>query len=170
MGRGVVPARIPRKLLLFDDHARVKYVSYRSVPISLDRLAELSELRFRDVWLSRRIWKCVPLALGLLAPGLYLRRDDGWAYFFNVRDRDELVRLAADEEATVEARAGAEWGLGRIAVAIEARRPGSPQEEAHDALAAADITRFLERRDAGTERSQTLTAPRGTPIGGRAGP
>ena len=91
-----VPARIPRKLLLFDDHARVKYLSYRSVPISLDRLAELSQLRFRDVWLSRRIWKCVPLALGLLAPGLYLRRDDGWAYFFNVRDRDELVRLVRE--------------------------------------------------------------------------
>jgi hypothetical protein len=80
---------------------------------------------------------------------------------------DELVRLAADESATVEARAGAEWGLARVAAAIEARRPGSPQEEAHDALAAADIKRFLERRDAGTERSQPITAPRGTPIGGR---
>jgi hypothetical protein len=80
---------------------------------------------------------------------------------------DELVRLAADEGATVEARAGAEWGLARIAAAIDARRPSSPQDEAHDALAAADITRFLERRDAGTERSQPTTAPRGTPIGGR---
>jgi predicted Zn-dependent peptidase len=89
-----VPARMPRKILLFDDHIRVKYLSYRSVPISVDRLAELSLLRFRAVWLSRRIWKCVPLTLGLIAPGVYLRRRDGWAYFFNVRDRDELVRLA----------------------------------------------------------------------------
>jgi hypothetical protein len=80
---------------------------------------------------------------------------------------DELVRLAADEGATVEARAGAEWGLQRITAAIAARSPASPQEEAHDALAAADIKRFLERRDAGTERSQPVTAPRGTPIGGR---
>ncbi len=25
-----------------------------------------------------------------------LKRRDGWAYYFNVRDRDELVRLARD--------------------------------------------------------------------------
>lgn len=99
-----VPARIPRKLLLFDDHIRVKYLSYRSVPISLDHLAEMSLLRFRDVWLSRRIWKCVPLALGLMVPGIYLKREDGWSYFFDVRDRDELVRLAREIAASGSGR------------------------------------------------------------------
>jgi hypothetical protein len=91
-----VPARLPRKVLLFDDHLRVKYLSYRSVAIPLDRLAEMSLLRFPAVWLSKRIWKCVPLTLGLVEPGIYLRRTDGWSYFFNVRDRDELVRLARE--------------------------------------------------------------------------
>jgi predicted Zn-dependent peptidase len=88
-----VPARIPRKILLFDDHLRVKYLSYRSVPIPLENLAEMCLLKFPALWLSRRIWKCVPLTLGLVEPGIYLRRPDGWAYFFNVRDRNELVHL-----------------------------------------------------------------------------
>ncbi|MGD2216296.1 MAG: pitrilysin family protein [Gemmatimonadales bacterium] len=91
-----VPARLPRKILLFDDHMRIKYLSYRSLPIPLDRLREMSLLRFPAVWLSSRIWKCVPLTLGLVEPGIYLRRRDGWAYFFNVRDRDELVRLSRE--------------------------------------------------------------------------
>ncbi|MGD2154332.1 MAG: pitrilysin family protein [Gemmatimonadales bacterium] len=91
-----VPARIPRKILLFDDHIRIKHLSYRSVPIPVDRISEVSLLRFPAVWLSKRIWKCVPLTLGLMAPGVYLRCRDGWGYFFNVRDRDQLVRLAGE--------------------------------------------------------------------------
>lgn len=91
-----VPARIPRKILLFDDHLRVKYLSYRSIPIPLESLAEMRLLNFPAVWLSRRIWKCVPLTVGLLEPGIYLKRRDGWAYFFNVRDRDELVRTSRE--------------------------------------------------------------------------
>jgi hypothetical protein len=78
---------------------------------------------------------------------------------------DELIRLASNDEATVEARAGAEWGLRRIVRILEGRRPRTAPDEAHDALAAADIRRFLERRDAGTGRSEPLPAPRGTPIG-----
>jgi hypothetical protein len=80
---------------------------------------------------------------------------------------DELLRLASNADATVEARAGAEWGLRRIAATIEARSAASAEMESHDALAAADIRRFLERRATGTERSEPLTAPSGTPIGGR---
>jgi len=91
-----VPARIPRKILIFDDHLRIKHLSYRSVPIPVDRIAEVSLLRFPAVWLSRRIWKCVPLTVGLIAPGVYLRCRDGWAYFFNVRDRGQLVRLIGE--------------------------------------------------------------------------
>lgn len=91
-----IPARIPRKILLFDDHMRIKYLSYRSLGIPLERLEEFSTLRFPAVWLSRRIWKCVPLAVGLLEPGIYLKRDDGWAYFFSVRDRDEFVSVSRE--------------------------------------------------------------------------
>jgi hypothetical protein len=71
-------SRVPRKLLVFDDHARIKYLSYRA-------------LRFRDVWLGRRAFRCAPLALGLLEPGVYLRRRDGRAWFFRVKDRDQCL-------------------------------------------------------------------------------
>ncbi len=87
----LVLAHVPRKLLLFEDRIVIKHLSYRSVAIPGDEIAELSLRSFRSVWLSRRIVKCVPLTLGLLAPGVYLRRRNGWAYFFNVRDRQELL-------------------------------------------------------------------------------
>jgi predicted Zn-dependent peptidase len=109
-----VPARIPRKILLFDDHLRIKYLSYRSVPVQLDRLAEMSLLRFTAVWLTRRIWRCVPLTVGLLAPGVYLRRKDGWAYFFNVRDRDELVRLTREIAASGSVPESADDVIGPV--------------------------------------------------------
>jgi hypothetical protein len=80
---------------------------------------------------------------------------------------DELIELASNGDATIEARAGAEWGLRRIARAIDGTQPGSTTEEAHYALALGDIQRFMDRRDAGTERYEPTTAPRGTPIGGR---
>ncbi|UCC81936.1 MAG: insulinase family protein [Gemmatimonadota bacterium] len=107
-----VPAHIPRKILLFDDHLRIKYLSYRSVPIPADRLGEMSLLRFPAVWSSRRIWKCVPLTLGLLEPGIYLKRGDGWAYFFNVRDRDELVRLSREIAESDESGSSPEPPIG----------------------------------------------------------
>jgi predicted Zn-dependent peptidase len=86
-------AHIPRKLLLFDDRLLVKYLSYRSVAIPAGDVAELALLRFPQVWLSRRLWRCVPLTIGLLSPGIYLRRERGAAYYFNVRDKNELLRL-----------------------------------------------------------------------------
>lgn len=100
-------AHIPRKLLVFEDHVRVKYLSYRSIPIPADEVAEVSLRRFREVWLTKRIWRCVPLALGLLAPAVYLERRGGGAYFFDVRDKDELLAVLrensmphSDAEAT----------------------------------------------------------------------
>lgn len=78
---------------------------------------------------------------------------------------DELIRLAGQPAATPEVRAAAEWGLRRIAAL--ARTPGRAGGEAsaHRQLAAADIERFLERRDAATPRPQPLPAPPGVPIG-----
>ncbi|UCC70957.1 MAG: insulinase family protein [Gemmatimonadota bacterium] len=88
-----VPARLPRKLLVFDDRILIKYLSFRSTPIHVPELQEISLLRFPEVWLSRRLWKCVPLSFGLFAPAVYLKRQDGWGYFFSVREKDELVHL-----------------------------------------------------------------------------
>jgi hypothetical protein len=94
-----VLARIPRKLLVFDDELRFKYLSYRSVPIPISTITELSLLNFRDVWVSRRIWKCVPLALGVLEPAIYVRGGGGRAYFFSVRDRPQLFELVRELRA-----------------------------------------------------------------------
>ena len=81
---------------------------------------------------------------------------------------DGLIDLAADDGATVEARAAAEWGLRRVAaLAGERALSAEPSEEAHLELAAADIRRFLERRFEGGARTDPLAPPPGTPIGGR---
>jgi hypothetical protein len=98
------------------------------------------------------------------------RRPEEHAVQKRVAERvvlDELIRLASDADATVEARAGAEWGLRRIARIVDEREPRTAAEEAHDALAAADILRFLQRRGPAIDRSEAVPAPRGTPIGGR---
>ncbi len=79
----------------------------------------------------------------------------------------QLVRLASDGDAGPEARAAAEWGLRRISRII-ARTPATAldgETQAHRDLAAADIERFLSRRDPPTARSTAPPMPPGTPIG-----
>ncbi len=80
---------------------------------------------------------------------------------------DELIELAHRSEATPEVRGAAEWGLRRIARQLAAPPPGRAVGDAlaHRQLAAADIDRFLSRRDAPTAPPQPLAAPPGTPIG-----
>lgn len=78
---------------------------------------------------------------------------------------DELLALAGNGEATVQARAAAEWGLRRIGELLKSVPPSSRESAAHRALAASDIDRFLNRRDAATPRSRPVPTPPGTPIG-----
>lgn len=86
---------------------------------------------------------------------------------------DVLIDLAGSTTATVESRAAAEWGLRRIAeqassiMASAGARPEDPgtPRGAHAQLVTSDITRFLERRFEGGERTDALEAPPGTPIG-----
>jgi hypothetical protein len=52
--------------------------------------------------MGRRLWRCLPLTLGIGTPGLYLRRRDGRAMFCRVRATDEL------EQAILALRDGAE--------------------------------------------------------------
>ena len=89
----LILARSPRKLLVFDDALLVKFLSYRSTRLPYADIKELAVLAFPRVWLTRRIWKCVPLAIGVLQPGIFVRGKSGWAYYFNVRDREELLRV-----------------------------------------------------------------------------
>jgi hypothetical protein len=84
---------VPSKILVFEDVLLIKYVAYRSVAIRLDEIENLSFQRFPAVWLNRRLWKCVPFRFGIVSPGIYLKRRDGWSYFFDVRDRAEFVGM-----------------------------------------------------------------------------
>ncbi|HEV8264878.1 MAG TPA: zinc-dependent metalloprotease [Gemmatimonadales bacterium] len=78
---------------------------------------------------------------------------------------DELLELARRPDATPEVRAAAEWGLRRIARQLAAPSRVAGDAQAHRQLAAADIERFLSRRDAPTAAPQPLAPPPGTPIG-----
>ena len=86
-------SRIPRKVLLFEDHVRIKYLSYRSVQIPAEEVEEVELRSFREVWLSSAVWRLTPLTFGVFAPGIYLKRRNGRGYFFDVRNRDELLDL-----------------------------------------------------------------------------
>ena len=77
---------------------------------------------------------------------------------------DELIRLAANAGAAPEARAAAEWGLRRISARLGARQATASPGEAHRALAAADIERFLERRALPTTLSTPLPVPPNMPL------
>jgi hypothetical protein len=88
--------------------------------------------------------------------------DDGQGTMARAVQRvvvDELIRLAANAGAAPEARAAAEWGLRRIAGRLGARQASASPGEAHRALAAADIERFLERRALPTALSTPLAVP-----------
>src|SRR5258708_699741 len=79
---------------------------------------------------------------------------------------DQLIDLAGDKNATVQARAGAEWGLRRIQRLLQqpASRTPSADAQAHRALALADVQRFLERREGPAPQSEPLPAPPRPPI------
>ncbi|HVE66464.1 MAG TPA: hypothetical protein VNC59_07775, partial [Thermoanaerobaculia bacterium] len=77
---------------------------------------------------------------------------------------EQLIALAAHERATPEARAGAEWGLRRIAALLKVRAPGVPAEAAHRAAGMTDVTRYLERREA-PPRREPLRVPRRISLG-----
>ena len=70
---------------------------------------------------------------------------------------DGLTDLAADSRATVEARAAAEWGLRSIQSIVDGQGAGgTPEQQAHVTMAAADIQRFLDRRYEGGARTEAL--------------
>ncbi|MFC1639150.1 zinc-dependent metalloprotease [Gemmatimonadota bacterium] len=78
---------------------------------------------------------------------------------------DELIDLAANDEATVEVRAASEWGLHRIEDVIRTRTALLPTEAAHQTLVREEIRRFMTRQFETTRRSEPQAAPPGTPIG-----
>lgn len=86
----------PSKLLLFKNAIAIKYLSYRAVIIPIDTIKDVSLQNFSSIWLSRRLWKCLPLTLGLFTPGIYLNLNNGWSYFFQIRDKEEFLSLLTE--------------------------------------------------------------------------
>ncbi|MEW6732450.1 MAG: pitrilysin family protein [Acidobacteriota bacterium] len=97
-------SRIPRKILIFKDSLVIKYFCYRSVIIPMSEIVELSLYRFSQVWLSYKLWKCIPLSFGIFSPAIYLRDKHGWSYFFRVRNRDECLEILQElcSQAAIE--------------------------------------------------------------------
>ena len=81
----------PRKIIVFPDHLRIKFLAYRSRILRPEDVLELSTRRGHQVWFRKDVFRSVPLALGLVGPGIYLRPVKGRAYFFRTRNTGELI-------------------------------------------------------------------------------
>lgn len=92
-GFAVLAAWPPRKLLVFDDHIRIKSRAWRSRILKADDIEEMSMERGSEAWLSRGILRSPPLAFGLIRPGIHLRPAKGRSYFFRTRDTAELAEV-----------------------------------------------------------------------------
>ncbi|MGQ9427382.1 M16 family metallopeptidase [Gilvimarinus sp. F26214L] len=85
-----VPALVPRKLLFFTHHWRIKFWTFRSTAYDYRDVRELRECSFFSVLFSRRAFTTVFLHWGM-GQGVYLRVGDRLGYFFRVRDNRELL-------------------------------------------------------------------------------
>ena len=92
-GFAVLAAWPPRKLLIFEDHIRIKSRGWRSRILKADDIEEIKMERGLGVWLSRGILRNPPLAFGLIGPGIHLRPVKGRSYFFRSRDTTELAEV-----------------------------------------------------------------------------
>lgn len=92
-------ALVPRRVLVLEHEARIKYLAYRSRVLRPEDVVEVRLARFGDVFLSLRALRTVPLALGWRTPAVLVRTRRGPDWFLATRDSRELAaaleRLAA---------------------------------------------------------------------------
>ena len=114
----------PRKIIVFPDHLRIKFLAYRSRILKPDDLLEMSTRRVQQVWFRKDVFRCVPLAFGLVGPGIYMRPIKGRAYFFRTRNTQELIDVLGG------------WRGGSVSPAAIKRKPSKvardPFQEAQD--------------------------------------
>jgi len=150
----------------FDQLGAARVIASQVVGGILDpaRAARLAAFADRDPslpTLTEVIGKLIDRTWGAPAPAQH-------AALQRVTERvvvDELIRLAGNADAVPEARAAAEWGLRRIQRQLAGPASPNPEAQAQRALAAADIDRFLSRRDAAAAPAKSPEAPPSTPIG-----
>ena len=91
MGIIACQALVPSKLLVFDDHIRVKFRSYRSRRIDLADVKDISLQRIGGFLKRGGPLRFAPLTVALFRPGVLLETVTGRGYFFRVRDPEELI-------------------------------------------------------------------------------
>ena len=92
-GLAVLTAWPPRKLLVFNDHLRIKSRAWRSRILKPEDIKEITMRHGFGLWLSRGVFRSPPLAFGLIRPGVHLRPTEGRSYFFRSRDTAELAEV-----------------------------------------------------------------------------
>ena len=94
----MILAWVPHKLLVFENHIRIKYIFYRSRIIRAEDIVELAPYHFAQIFFNRRIWQCTTLTFGFLKPGLYLRVRGGRNLFFQVRKQSEALLVITEQK------------------------------------------------------------------------
>ncbi len=147
-GVAVLAAWPPRKLLLFEDHIRIKSRAWRSRILKPDDIEEIAMERGSGAWLNRGVLRSPPLAFGLIRPGIHLRPVKGRSYFFRSRDTAELAEVL-----------GSWWGRPISQRPLKKRRRSRKAEQAAEATrgapAATGPGATTSGRPAATTRSRT---------------
>lgn len=86
---------VPRRVLVLEHEARIKYLAYRSTVLRPEDIEEVRLARFADVFGHRRAFRTVPLALGWRAPAVLIRNRRGFDWFIATRDSGELATALA---------------------------------------------------------------------------
>ena len=154
-GVAVLAAWPPRKLLLFEDHIRIKSRAWRSRILKADDIEEIAMERGSRAWLSRAVLRSPPLAFGLIRPGIHLRPVKGRSYFFRSRDTVELAEVL-----------GSWWGRPISQRPLKRRRKS---KKAEDAPAEAPATPGARAPQAARGAPTSGTTPRATVPGVTSG-
>ncbi|MCE2397811.1 MAG: insulinase family protein [Gemmatimonadetes bacterium] len=112
----------PRKLLVFEDHIRVKSRAWRSHVLRAGDIEDIALEHGFGAWFDRGVLRSPPLAFGLLGPGIRLRPLRGRSYFFRSRDTEELAEVL-----------GSWWGRP-VSRRPWRKRIGLTDEEIHELL------------------------------------
>jgi len=85
-----LPTLMPRKVLLFEDHWRIKFLSWRSLvrPYSAIRQVEVTSLL--GLW-RRGLLMTLPLSWSPLRRGVYLRLGPRFGVLIHTREPDEIA-------------------------------------------------------------------------------
>ncbi|WP_299974906.1 pitrilysin family protein [uncultured Pseudoteredinibacter sp.] len=86
-----IPARVPRKIILAEDHWRIKCLSYRSRCYQYDDVVELEERYLITTLFSAKAFPCRLLHWNPFSKGLLIKLRKS-SYFIKMRDHQELIQ------------------------------------------------------------------------------